>query len=280
MKRLCHRNPSPDLRQAENFTISCAPGSVIPWNCLEAAVCMKNNSLIWVNPDFYYAYLSLKLVPPFVAATISPAQWSQHAEDHTERQRRNAESHSLVERLLLDKFKGTNISLCTMCVTKEQVGTLRCYLCQRPMVQKEPLPITHSMIQMLVCDHAPDHEHRGDAPITVGGMTWGQRVFMWRKACFKKKYDNGRPMYHYTEWPLSERWKYDLVWIQRCSEMSLQYLGCNFTQRVAYEADKIAWDLWQAEQAAIKAEAAQRKGKGKSRGRPVNATSSQATYDV
>ena len=74
MKRLCQRNPSPDLRQAENFTISCAPGSVIPWNCLEAAVCMKNNSLIWVNPDFYYAYLSLKLVPSVVAATTTSIQ--------------------------------------------------------------------------------------------------------------------------------------------------------------------------------------------------------------
>ena len=129
MKRLCQRNPSPDLRQAENFTISCAPGFAIPWNCLEAAVSMKENALIWVNPDFYSAYLSQELVSSTDAATVSPAEWSQHATEHTERQRRNAKSHLLVERLLLEKYRSANIALCSMCATKQQVGTLRCYLC-------------------------------------------------------------------------------------------------------------------------------------------------------
>ena len=285
MKRLCSRNPPPDLRQAENFTISCAPGAVIPWNCMEAAVSMEKNSLIWVNPDFYYAYLSLQLVPSDIAATISAEDWVRHAEEHKARQRRNAESHDRVDQLLLDKFRGVNISLCTMCATKEQVGTLWCYLCQRPMIQREPLPIPHNMIQMLVCDHAPDHE-RGNAPITVGGMTWGQRVLMWRKGCFKKKYSDGTPMYTYTEWPLGERLKYDVTWAQRCNEASLEYLGCMFTRKVAWEADELAYNLWRAEQAAIHARGDTRKGKGKgkakgkSRGRPVNAATVQATYDV
>ena len=141
------------------------------------------------------------------------------------------------------------------------------------------------MIDMLVCSQAPEQEDRGNAPITVGGQTWGQRVLMWRKSCFKKKYDDGRPIYHYTEWPLTERSKYDVVWVQRCSETTLQYLGCKFTPRVAWEADELAWDLWRAEQAAIQAQE-QRKGKGKgkakgkSRGRPVNTAATQATYDV
>ena len=49
-------------------------------------------------------------------------------------------------------------------------------------------------------------------------------------------------------------------------------------EKLIVEADRIAWDLWQAEQANLRAEAAQQKGK--SRGRPVNATSSQSTYEV
>ena len=278
MKRLSQQNPSPDLRQAENFAISCAPSFTVPWNCMEAAVSMEDNALIWVNPDFYSAYLSQELVPSTVAATVTPAEWSQHATEHTERQRRNAKSHLLVERLLLDKYRSANIALCSMCATKQQVGTLRCYLCARPMIQREPLPITHDMISMLVCSKAPNHDNRGDAPMTVGNLTWGQRVLMWRKSCFKKKDAWGKHIYHYTEWPLSERWKYDIPWRQRCSEMSHLYFGREFTKAMAVEADKIAWDLWQAEQANLRAEAAQQKGK--SRGRPVNATTSQSTYEV
>ena len=100
----------------------------------------------------------------------------------------------------------------------------------------------------------------------------------WRKSCFKKKDAYGQHIYWYTEWPLSERWKWDPTWRQRCDEMSQLYFRSNFTQAMAQEADMIAWNLWQAEQAALRAEAAQRKGK--SRGRPVNATTNQSTFEV
>ncbi len=157
------------------------------------------------------------------------------------------------------------------------------------MIQKELWPIPHDMIRVLVCKRAPNHD-RGNAPVTVGNQTWGQRVLMWRKGCFKKKYEDGTHMYTYTEYPLTERFKYDPDWVKTCDVLAMEYLGCMFTYKVAWEADELAYKLWREEQAAIRARGEQRKGegkgkekgkaKGKSRGKPVNVARVQATFDV
>ena len=70
----------------------------------------------------------------------------------------------------------------------------------------------------------------------------------------------------------------------------MEYLGCMFTYKVAWEADELAYKLWREEQAAIRARGEQRTGqgkgkekgkaKGKSRGKPVNVARVQATFDV
>ena len=147
------------------------------------------------------------------------------------------------------------------------------------------MPIPHDMIRVLVCKSAPSHD-RGNAEVTVGNLTWGQRVLMWRKGCFKKKYPNGDHMYTYTEWPITERFKYDADWVKTCDVTAMEYLGCMFTWKVAWEADVLAYNLWVEEQAANRARNDQRRGKGKgkakdkSRGRPVNVARVQATFDV
>ena len=66
----------------------------------------------------------------------------------------------------------------------------------------------------------------------------------------------------------------------------MEYLGCMFTWKVAWEADALAYDLWKEEQAANRARNEQRRGKGKgkakdkSRGKPVSVARVQATFDV
>ncbi len=68
----------------------------------------------------------------------------------------------------------------------------------------------------------------------------------------------------------------------------MEYLGCMFTWKVAWEADALAYNLWREEQAANRARTELRKGKGKgkgkakdkSRGKPVNVARVQATFDV
>ena len=271
-ERLYRTHPGPDLRQAENFAISCAPSFAIPWNCLEAAVSMKENALLWVNPDFFAAYLSRHLDPPPGATRITPEQWTWYGTPQTERQRRNERANVRVDQLLLDKYRTANIALCPVCVIKQQIGTLWCYSCARPMIAREPLPISHDMIKALVCSEAPNHAiTRGNAPMTVGGLTWDQRMLSWRKSCFKKK-ERGEHIYWYTQWPISERWKWDLTWRQSCDRMSQLYFGCDFSRKMAHEADCIAWRLWQDEQAAQR--------KGKSKGRPENAATGSQTFDV
>ena len=131
-----------------------------------------------------------------------------------------------------------------------------------------------------------DVHDRGNAPVNVGNLTWGQRVLMWRKGCFKKKYPNGDHMYTYTEWPITERFKYDADWKKTCDVAAMEYLGCMFTWKVAWEADVLAYNLWVEEQAANRARNDQRRGKGKgkakdkSRGKPVSVARVQATFDV
>ena len=67
------------------------------------------------------------------------------------------------------------------------------------MIAKEPLPISHDMIKALVCSEAPDHAlirgNAPNAPITVGGLTWDQRMLAWRKSNFKKKDERGSHIY-------------------------------------------------------------------------------------
>ena len=146
------------------------------------------------------------------------------------------------------------------------------------MISKQPLPISHDVIKALVCLQAPDRptDLSGNAPnvpITVGNLTWEQRMLNWRKATFKKKDQWGNHIYHYTQWPISERWKWDEEFKGSCSRMSQQYFQRDFSWEMAKEADCIAWRLWKAEQAA-------QTGKGKGKGQPeVNATIPQ-TFEV
>ena len=90
---------------------------------------------------------------------------------------------------------------------------------------------------------------------------------------FKKKDQWGNHIYHYTQWPISERWKWDEQFKGSCNRMSQQYFQRDFSWEMAKEADCIAWRLWKAEHAA-------QTGKGKGKGQPeVNATIPQ-TFEV
>ena len=238
---------------------------------------MKENALLWVNPDYFAAYLTRHLDPPPEATRITPEQWTWQGPPQTERQRRNEQANVRVDQLLLNKYRGANIALCPVCVIKQQIGTLWCYSCARPMIAKEPLPISHDMIKALVCSEAPDHAlirgNAPNAPITVGGLTWDQRMLAWRKSNFKKKDEKGNHIYWYTQWPISERWRWDLTWRHSCDRMSQQYFQRDFSWEMAQEADCIAWRLWQDEQAA-------QKGKGKGKGRPENTAAVPQTFEV
>ena len=134
--RLFRTYPGPTLRQAENFAISCASSFAIPWNCLEAAVSLKDHALLWVNPDYFAAYLTRHHDPPPGATHISPHGWSWEGSARTERQRKNEQTSARVDQLLLEKFRGANIALCPTCVIKQQIGTLWCYKCARPMIAR------------------------------------------------------------------------------------------------------------------------------------------------
>ena len=266
--RLYRTFPGPNLRQAENFAISCESSFCIPWNCLEAAVSNKNNALLWINPDFYSAYLRTRFDPPPGATRVSPHEWSWEGPAKTERQRQQEKLSARVDQLLLDKFRGANVALCPKCIIKQQVGTIWCYACAGPMITKQPLPISHEEIKTLVFLTAPDRSlglasgNTPNVPVTVGNLTWDQRMLQWRKATFKKKDEWGRHIYFYTQWPISERFKWDDEFKASSNRMSQQYFQCDFTWEMAVEADCIAWRLWKHEQAA-------QKGYGKGKGQPV-----------
>ena len=137
------------------------------------------------------------------------------------------------------------------------------------MITKQPLPISHQEIKNLVILMAPG---RVATQFTFGNLTWEQRMLQWRKATYKKKDDDGRHIYHYTEWPICERFKYDADFVASSSRMSQQYFQCDFTWEMAIEADVSAWRLWKEEQAA-------RRGKGTRKGQPVD-SAQPTTYDV
>ena len=100
--------------------------------------------------------------------------------------------------------------MCLKCFAKEQVGTIWCYSCGNPMEMQEKLPLTHAQILSMVQDSSKEllqelglrvretdsvtpHRIRGPrrrphgdtAEITVGGLTWAQRMRDWRKAAYK-----------------------------------------------------------------------------------------------
>ena len=188
---------------------------------------------------------------------------------------------------ILDKFISANVAVCPRCILKHQVGTIWCYACSGPMITKQPLPISHQESKNLVILTAPDHSRvpasgnassstdaRGllDVPYTFGNLSWEQRMLTWRKATYKKKYPDGRHIYHYTEWPICERYKYDADFVASSSRMSQQYFQCDFTWEMAIEADVSAWRLWKEEQAT-------QKGKGTRKGQPV-IDAQPTSYDV
>ena len=173
----------------------------------------KHNALLLVNPDFYSAYFRTRFAPPPGATRVSPQGWSWEGPAKSERQRKQEQLSARVDQLLLDKFRGANVALCPKCIIKQQVGTIWCYACARPMITKQPLPISHDEIKTLVFLTAPDRSlglasgNAPNAPVTVGNLTWEQRMLQWRRATFKKKDEWGRHLYFYTQWPISERWK-------------------------------------------------------------------------
>ena len=145
------------------------------------------------------------------------------------------------------------------------------------MISKEPLPIGHDTIKTMVCSKPPNHELlRGNAPnvpITFGNLTWEQRMLTWRRTNFKKKDEWDQYIYQYTEWPTSERWKWDIQWRRSCDRMSQLYFQRDFSWEMAQEADCIAWRLHKAEQAA-------QRSKGKRKGQPDNTATGPQTFDV
>ena len=155
------------------------------------------------------------------------------------------------------------------CIIKQQVGTISCYTCAGAMITKQPLPISHQDIMKLVILKAPN---RAATPETFGNLTWEQRMLMWRKATYKKKDADRRHIYHYTDWPICERWQWDDDFKGSCNRMSQQYFQCDFTWEMAIEADQSAWRLWKAEQAA-------QKGQGTRKGQPVH-DAQPTSYDV
>ena len=238
---------------------------------------MNENALLWVNPDYYAAYFDTLRNPPPGATRVGSQGWTWVGPARTERQRKHEQASARVDQLLLGKFRGANVSLCPICVLKQQVGTIWCYKCARPMISKEPLPICHDTIKTMVCSKPPNHELlRGNAPnvpITFGNLTWEQRMLMWRRTNFKKKDEWNEYIYHYTEWPISERWKWDIQWRRSCDRMSQLYFQRDFSWEMAQEADCIAWRLHKAEQAA-------QRNKGKGKGQPDNTAAVPQTFDV
>ena len=237
---------------------------------------MKNDGLLWINPDFYAAYLDSARNPPPGATRVGTQGWTWVGPPRTERQRAHEQASAHVDKLLLETFRGANVTMCTVCVLKQQIGTIWCYKCARPMISKDPLPLSHETIKDIVCSRPPDHTAlRGNAPnapVTVGNLTWDQRMLDWRRSAFKKKDARGNYLYRYTEWPISARWQWDLQWRSSSDRMSQQYFGRNFTWEMAQEADCIAWRLHQAEKAA-------QRNKGKGKGQPDTDARPQ-TFDV
>ena len=100
------------------------------------------------------------------------------------------------------------------------------------MEMQETLPVTHAQILSMVqdsskellqelglrvreTDSATPHRIRGPrrrphgdtAEITVGGLTWAQRMREWRKSAYKKKDEVTKEYrYRWTDWPICERW--------------------------------------------------------------------------
>ena len=96
--------------------------------------------------------------------------------------------------------------------SKEQVGTIWCYSCGSPMEMQEKLPLTHAQILSMVQDSSKKllqelglrvretdsttpyiirgprrRPHVDNGEVTVGGLTWAQRMRDWRKAAIRRR---------------------------------------------------------------------------------------------
>ena len=271
-----------ELCQDESFAISCKTNFAVPWNCLEAAVNMLTNTLMWVNPDFYSYYFVAPAGETQVEVKVEPQEEAKE------------ETPSLIQRvnqLLLEKCVNKNCAICTRCMAREQIGTMWCYSCGEPMVMQKDLPMSHSQIAALTQEksRSPPAERtststgsavkteqgetqrasddwcpHGDSTITFGNLTWTQRMREWRKSAFKKKDKiTHEYQYRWTNWPICERFLAEPDYAQSCSIMSRQYFNCDFDWDMAVEADRLAFRQEQLE----------RKGKGS--GKP-----GQQTFDV
>ena len=63
-----------ELCQDESFAISCKSHFTVPWNCLEAAINMITNTLMWVNPDFYSCYFVAPAGETQVEVKVEPQE--------------------------------------------------------------------------------------------------------------------------------------------------------------------------------------------------------------
>ena len=141
------------------------------------------------------------------------------------------------------------------------------------MHMQKKMPITHEQIQSLAHEESrkllqqlglrvretgsiPPQRMRGPRrrpypgdpnAVTFGGITWAQRMRNWRKDAYKKKDEQGRYRYRWTQWPICETWCTEPQYQYSCNLMSQEYFGRDFDWDMAVEADTLGW---QEEQAA------------------------------
>ena len=133
------------------------------------------------------------------------------------------------------------------------------------MEMQEKLPLTHAQILSMAQDSSkkllqelglrvretdsvtphrirgPRRRPHGDtAEITVGGLTWAQRMREWRKSAYKKKDEVTKEYrYRWTDWPICERWCAEPAYQFSCNQMAQEYFGCDFDYNMAVEADEL-----------------------------------------
>ena len=65
---------------------------------------MKNDGLLWVNPDFQAAYFDIENNPPHRATQGSAEEWLWMGQFRSDKQREHEQASARADRLLLEKF--------------------------------------------------------------------------------------------------------------------------------------------------------------------------------
>ena len=102
-------NLNPEFCQDESFAISCKSHFTVPWNCLEAAINMVTNTLMWVNPDFYGSYFVAPAGETRVEVKVEP---QDEAKEET------PSLTNRVNQMLLEKCVDRNCAICSRCMAK------------------------------------------------------------------------------------------------------------------------------------------------------------------